>query len=392
MASQISDMLPPDVGPDDVLYIVDKQLKVIYTNEAWAKFASKNNGAKLLGQGWNAHLLDNMSGKEKERWRHIYRLLLEDRVPHHKENFTCSSPVEKRIYQLRITPQKDSRGNISGLVHHTLKLDETQKALAHIGGRLGQMDDPKQVTREYRQRIIKRRIMIPGFRTARHLMPLEKIGGDLLWHREFPQGAAHLTHADVMGHGAAAGRCATEIAIILDEITDVAAGPSALVSILNQVLTRLAADDVVFATGLFFKFDPSGQSLTCANFGHHGPIFSRTGQIAIDSGPPVGLAREVQPWPESHIDMVEHGNRFIIFSDGITEQFNLEGEMYGTARLVRAFQRYIDLPLDEMLASIVGELNRFRGAALVKDDQTLLALEFVGDTDGSFANFDGIHA
>ena len=288
MASQLTDMLPADVGPDDVLYIVDKQLEVVYTNEAWTKFASKNNGAKLLGEGWDANLLENMRGKEKERWRHIYRLLLEGRVPHHKEDFTCSSPVEKRIYQLRITPQKDRRGHISWLVHHTLALDETQKALDQIGGRLGRMDDPQRVTREYRQRIIKRRIRIPGFRTACHLMPLEKIGGDLLWHREFPQGAAHLTHADVMGHGAAAGRCATEIAIILDEITDVAEGPSALVSTLNQVLIRLAADDVKFATGLFFKFDHSGQILTCANFGHHSPIFSRTGQVSIDSGPPRG--------------------------------------------------------------------------------------------------------
>jgi hypothetical protein len=39
------------------------------------------------------------------------------------------------------------------------------------------------------------------------------------------------------------------------------------------------------------------------------------------------------------------------------------------------------MPLDEMLAKIVRELNGFRRSALVKDDQTLLALEFVGDTD-----------
>ena len=392
MASKIPEMLPPDVGPGDVLYIVDKDLKVVYTNEAWTKFASNNNGAKLLGQGWNTSLLENMSDKEKERWRYIYRLLLEDRIPHHKEDFICSSPVEKRVYQLRITPKKDSSGNISWLVHHTLKADESQEALAHIRGRLGKMDDPHRVAQEYRQRVIKRRIRIPRFQTARHLKPLENIGGDLLWHREFPQGGAHLTHADVMGHGAVAGRCATEIAIILDEVTDVDAGPSSLVSTLNRALTRLSAEDVIFATGLFFRFDQSAQHLTCANFGHHSPIFSRTGQIHIDSGPPVGLASEVQPWPESRIDMVEHGNRFIVFSDGITEQFNIGGKMFGTTRLVRAFRRYIDMPLDEMLAKIVKELNDFRGSALVKDDQTLLALEFVGDTDVLLAKSNGVFA
>jgi hypothetical protein len=379
MTSKITDMLPSDLDPNDTLYIVDKELNVVYTNEEWAKFASKNKGGRILGEGWNSNLLDNTSGKEKQRWKHIYRLLLEGRVPHHKEDFICSSPVEKRIYQLRITPKKDNSGNVAWLVHHTLKIDEMQEKLAHIGGRLGKMDDPNRVTQEYRQRIIKRRIRIPRFRTARHFEPLESIGGDLLWHREFPQGVAHLTHADVMGHGAAAGRYATQVAIILDEVTDVDAGPSSLVSILNRALTKLAADDVIFATGLFFRFDQSGQHLTCANFGHHSPIFSRTGQVYIDSGPPVGLADEVQPWPESRIDMVEHGNRFLVFSDGITEQFNVKGEMFGTARLVRAFRRYLDIPLDELLAKIVRELNGFRRSALVKDDQTLLALEFVGD-------------
>ncbi len=136
MTVKISDMLPDDVGHGDVLYIVDRQLRVIHTNEAWAKFAANNNGARLVGKGWNANLLENMSDKEKTRWGHIYRLLLEARIPHHNESFICSSPVEKRNYQLRITPQKDNDGNIAWLVHHTFTIDETRKALDYIGGRL----------------------------------------------------------------------------------------------------------------------------------------------------------------------------------------------------------------------------------------------------------------
>jgi sigma-B regulation protein RsbU (phosphoserine phosphatase) len=267
-----------------------------------------------------------------------------------------------------------------------------QAALPQISERLDRIDDPRRVIQEYRQRIIDRRIRIPGFRTARHFKPLENIGGDLLWHRPFPGRVSHLMHADVMGHGPAAGRYATEMAIILDEISDVDARPRTLAAILNRALRELADGDVIFATGLSFRFDPRGYRMTCANFGHHSPIFSRTGQIAIDRGPPVGLADAVQQWPESPIDMAKHGNRFLIFSDGITDQFNLEGQMFGTARLVQAFRRYIDRPLDEMLGKIVMEMNDFRSAALVKDDQTLLALEFIGDADGLSTVSRGSHA
>ena len=381
METKISDILPSDVKPGDTLYIVDKTLKVIYTSDEWTRFASKNNGDRLLVDGWNSNLLENMSGKEKERWKYIYRLLLEGRVPHHRESFICSSPVEKRLYQLRITPKTDADGKVAWLVHHTLQVDETRDTLALLGKRLGKLDDPNQVALEYQQRVIKRTIRIPRFRAVRHFKPLENVGGDLVWHREFPEGIAHLTHADVVGHGAEAGRLATQLVIILDEVADARAGLSAIVSTLNRAIFELADDDVVFATGLFFRFDQSEQQLTCTNFGHHSPIFSRTGQLHIDSGPPLGLAIEVKPWPETRIDLAKHGNRFLVFSDGITEQFNSEGEMFGTARLLRAFQRHLELPLDNMLAEIVGELSDFRRSALVKDDQTLLALEFVGDKE-----------
>ncbi|MDJ0815548.1 MAG: PP2C family protein-serine/threonine phosphatase [Desulfobacterales bacterium] len=378
--NRIADIPPSDVNAADTVYIADKHLNVIYTNGRWESFALNNGGDKILDPGWDSNILENVSGKEKERWKHIYRLLLEDRIPLHKENFICSSPLEKRIYQLRITPRKDDDGKVAWLVHHILWVDESRDALPRLGKRLGDLEDPHRVTREYQQRIFMRTIRIPGFRAARHFRPLETIGGDLLWHREFPQGVAQLTHADAMGHGIAAGRLATQMAVILDEIADADLGPGASVSTLNRALLQHAiGDEVVFATGLFFRFDRSGRQLTCSNFGHHNPIFSRTGQLYIDGGPPVGLADEVEPWPQIHIDMLLHGNRFLVFSDGITEQFNIEGEMFDTQRLLDAFQRHLELPLDKMIAAIIGELNHFRGPALVKDDQTLLALEFIGD-------------
>jgi serine phosphatase RsbU (regulator of sigma subunit) len=324
-------------------------------------------------------VLDNMSGKEKQRWNHIYRLLLKGRLPHHQESFNCSSPVERRIYRLRITPKADPSGEVAWLVHHTLPVDEQRDAVARVGEQLRELDDPNRVTREYRSRVVRRRIRIPGYETARHFKPLDDIGGDILWHREYPQGPTDLVHADAIGHGTASGRLATQIVVLLDEIGASEEGPGKTVSALNRAVAGIAEDDeVLFATGLFFRFESRGQRLRCSNFGHHGPIFSRSGLIRVENGPPVGLVDELEPWPETEIDLAEHGTRFLVFSDGITEQFNIEGEMFGDDRLVRAFRKYLELPLDDMVTRIVEDLSDFRGPALVKDDQTLLALDFVG--------------
>ena len=91
----------------------------------------------------------------------------------------------------------------------------------------------------------------------------------------------------------------------------------------------------------------------------------------------------MEPWPEIPLDLAEHGNRFLIFSDGVTEQFNPSGEMFNTKRLLRSFRECLDRSLNELLRTILNDLEDFRGTALVKDDQTLLALEFLEDGAGA---------
>jgi hypothetical protein len=376
--SKLEQLLPSDVAADDILYVVDHELRLVYSGGEWNRFATENKGERLLDKNWNPSVLDNMSGKSKTRWAHIYRMLLEGRLPHHQEEMICSSPTEKRMYRLRITPKRDDAGDVAWLVHHTVRVDEGRDVVHRVRERLGELDDPERVDHEYRASIAARRLKIPSFRLARHFQPLESIGGDLVWHREYPEGVADLVHADVSGHGETAGRLAAKIVVLLDELAAARSGPAEVISNLNRALLEVTVDDSqLFATGLFFRFEPGGQRLICSSMGHEGPIFSRTGEVKVETGPPVGLVEEFQPWPETVIDLAEHGTRFLVFSDGITEQFNIEGEMFGTERLLQAFRNHLDRPLDDLVSRIVDEYDRFRGEALTKDDQTLLALELV---------------
>jgi hypothetical protein len=374
----IKTLLPPDVSATDTLYVVDRKLNLVYSNDEWSRFAADNKGDKLLNDDCNPNVLENMSGKARERWKHIYHLLLDGRMPHHQEELICSSPSERRVYRLRVTPKKDDAGDVAWLVHHAVRVDEGRDVLDRVRGRLSELEDTDRMNREYRERIAAPRVTIPSFRTARHFQPLESVGGDLVWHRGYPEGLADLVIGDVAGHGEPAGRLATQIVALLDELAAFGKGPAEVIPELNRALVKISSDDAaLFATGLFFRFEPVEQRLTCASMGHEGPIFSRTGEIEIENGPPVGLLEEMGPWPENAIDLDEHGARFLVFSDGITEQFNIDGEMFGTEGLLQAFRVHLDRPLGEMVNCIVDDLCRFRGPALTKDDQTLLALELI---------------
>jgi sigma-B regulation protein RsbU (phosphoserine phosphatase) len=104
-------------------------------------------------------------------------------------------------------------------------------------------------------------------------------------------------------------------------------------------------------------------------------MFSRTGHVDLKVGVALGLVDTLPIWPETELDLDEHGARFLVFSDGITEQFNPAGEMYGTDRLLQAFRAALELDVDTMLQRIVEDVTTFRDDAPVKDDLTLIALE-----------------
>ena len=67
------------------------------------------------------------------------------------------------------------------------------------------------------------------------------------------------------------------------------------------------------------------------------PDLSNSGRVSVPTGFPVGMLSEVEPWPELRLDFQRLGRRFLLCSDGVTEQFNAEGEMFGAQRLERCF-------------------------------------------------------
>ena len=366
--------LVPEMAPETALYVADEDLRVVYTNDQWHRFARENEGMKLVGPAWNTNLLDNMSGKERERWASVYSLLLDGRLSHYEEDFICSSPDERRIYRLRTTPVKKEDGSTL-LVHHTVRIDDKAEEREDMRRRLRDLElDPEQVKREYTSRVLKPRVDVPGFRVAQYVEPLEDVGGDVLWHQEYEDGTTDVLLADAMGHGIEASIHAAKMVMMLESLAAPYREPQDILAALNRGLLRHRCEhESAFASGILFRFHRGAPLVSCTNFGHSPPIFSRSGEVPLQVGLALGIVDTIPVWSETELDLTDHGTRFLAFSDGITEQFNARGEMYGTDRLIQSIGASLDL--DAMIDRIVQDLNAFRGDALVKDDQTMIAFE-----------------
>jgi sigma-B regulation protein RsbU (phosphoserine phosphatase) len=93
----------------------------------------------------------------------------------------------------------------------------------------------------------------------------------------------------------------------------------------------------------------------------------------LDSdGSPIGLATDA--YEERSIRLAA-GDRLYLYSDGVPEAMDPVGEQFGYARLLQALGRGGSEPLQEDVAALLGETERWRGAASAQDDIAILAVE-----------------
>ena len=67
------------------------------------------------------------------------------------------------------------------------------------------------------------------------------------------------------------------------------------------------------------------------------------------------------------------GDSIILYTDGITEGANRDGEEFGLARLVDSVRSNSRCPQD-LITHVMKEVSRFLDGEAPKDDQTLLVL------------------
>ncbi len=77
---------------------------------------------------------------------------------------------------------------------------------------------------------------------------------------------------------------------------------------------------------------------------------------------------------QEHEIQLRHGDGLLLFTDGVSEAFSPEGDMYGSDRLKNLILEK-DIPsATNLLSKIVRTINDFTRAATLSDDLTLIAL------------------
>jgi steroid delta-isomerase-like uncharacterized protein len=205
-------------------------------------------------------------------------------------------------------------------------------------------------------------------------LPCRTIGGDFFEFIELPSGALATALGDVAGKGPPAALLAAMLQGMITAEARAAESPSGLMNSLNRALVDrgLGSQFATLAYGVLF---PDGRFSYC-NAGHNAPLVASGGQIRrlTTGGPILGVFRDAA-FEEETLALSEQ-DLVVMFSDGVTEACNPQGEEFGEERLISAVSSYGALPGREFLAAILGNVSRFCHDAQQTDDITVTATRF----------------
>jgi PAS domain S-box-containing protein len=154
------------------------------------------------------------------------------------------------------------------------------------------------------------------------------VGGD--WFDVIPLSGCRvgLVVGDVAGHGVHAAATMGQLRTAVQTLADVDLEPEELLTRLDDVVVRLAAEQEVSAdavsdlsaTCLYAVYDPVSRRCTMARAGHPVPALLTPGgtveYLDLPAGPPLGLGG--LPFEEAEVELPE-GSLLVLYTDGLIE-------------------------------------------------------------------------
>ncbi|MEM5947172.1 GAF domain-containing SpoIIE family protein phosphatase [Spirochaetia bacterium 38H-sp] len=209
-----------------------------------------------------------------------------------------------------------------------------------------------------------------------HSIPLHGVSGDYYDIFTLDENKLALFMCDVAGKGVPAALIMVMIHSILHLIASPNRDPAVTLTWLNRGLFgRISVDH--YATVSYAIYDSEKRVLEYTNAAHHPLIVIRPSDkkiFKVDTrGLPIGIEQNIV-YEKKSIPL-QKGDIAILYTDGITEAMNKDGEQYGLERLLKILLANAEKDIEEITETVKSDLAEFVGRAKQHDDQTFLLLK-----------------
>ena len=212
-----------------------------------------------------------------------------------------------------------------------------------------------------------------GFSLASAWQPAHDVSGDYLGAFKVSESHATLCVADVAGKGFPAALLMSNMQAALKSFASESISTSELCVKLNRLMcsnTPLCK----FVTCFYGDLDVVNRTLTFTNAGHNPPmLIDIKGECTrLDDGGPVIGAFAESAYSQRTVKL-NSGDRLLLFTDGVTETRNEDGEEFGEERLQECLSSYRGCNAAELRTTILNEVREFC-AGEFDDDAALMVV------------------
>lgn len=228
--------------------------------------------------------------------------------------------------------------------------------------------------REVERRLLPGAIpQIEGCEIACAWQPAGSVGGDYFDVLKFSERRAGLCIADVMGKGFPAALVMSNLQAAVRATGSENLPPRQIAAQLNRIVSsNLAAGK--FITLFYALADTGSNRMIYSNAGHNAPILMRQDGSHVrleQGGAALGVVASGQ-YDQAEINLCR-GDRLLLFTDGITEAINAQGDEFGEDRLIDILRSNRAAGATQLEKIIMDEVNDFSGGNL-NDDSTMIVL------------------
>lgn len=219
--------------------------------------------------------------------------------------------------------------------------------------------------------------VIAGLSIYGNMRPATEIGGDSFDIIQAGNNAL-IYVGDVTGHGLPAALIMVMVNTIMRTYSEVYPSGYDILVNTNRILKQ-RIEPRRFMTCVLLRWNTQEQKLYYTGAGHeHVLIYrKRSGicEVRQTGGVALGMVPDISKIIKEDQIPIEKGDFIVLYSDGIIEAKNLQGEMFGVQRLKESVEKYAGVSVpDELFSRVSKDFAFFVGEQVQEDDITLIAV------------------
>ena len=252
------------------------------------------------------------------------------------------------------------------LTIHRLKREVEQKKDA--------LEDELEAASDVQRRLLPKSLPeIAGFQLAAHYETSLYAGGDYYDIAKMADNQWGFLVADAEGHSAPAAVMMAMTCALFRSYPEPPLDPGELLYFLNLHMCKVAEPS--FVTALYVVYDANHHTLKIARAGHPPPMIYRSSEKKAIEYPCSGVfPLGIDPYEQVPVTEAElqPGDRILMYTDGITERFSMDGKTYGEKRLLRQLEDKENSQPQELIEAVMKGVDAFANGRPADDDQALL--------------------